>query len=118
MFNFRILRLIWQLFFLFVIGHLFANYKAVNSVVIQTFNRNRFHILIQAYLRSNRKLIQSPVQVNNQEPVLFTVSRFFKDIKLGCSINNFNSLSDKQLDTFSTENYLINFDLKSICFRF
>lgn len=94
-----------------MIGHLFSNYKAVKSVIIQTFNRNRFHILVQAYLSTNK--ILEPYQVNKLEPVLTTVSRYFSKLKLGCCINNFTSLNENQLNILANESYLINFDLKS-----
>ena len=97
---------------MFVFGHLFANYKAVKSVIMQTFNRNRYHLLAQNYL--NDAKIQSPYNINKMEPVLRTVKRYFKDIKLGCSINQFERINSKQLDLLTVENYLINFNIKSI----
>ena len=103
--------LIWQLFFVFVIGHLFFNYKAVKSVIIQTFNKNRFHILVQEYLSTSKIMV--PYHVNKSEPVLATVSRYFSNLKLGCCIDNFNSLNENQLEILSNENFLINFDINS-----
>jgi len=108
------LSLIWPLFILFVVGHLLANYNAVKSVIIQTFNRNRFHIVAQAYFKQN--LILPPYECNRNEPVLWTVSRFFTHIKLGCSIREFKILSSDQLETLTKDKYSIEFDMKSKCF--
>ncbi|RVE69875.1 hypothetical protein OJAV_G00082250 [Oryzias javanicus] len=45
-----------SLFFLFTILHLFANYKAVRSVVMETFNQARLSIVLQQYLKDKRIL--------------------------------------------------------------
>lgn len=56
-----------SLFFLFTILHLFANYKAVRSVVMETFNEARLSIVLQQYLRDKR--ILNPLEANQREPV-------------------------------------------------
>ncbi|XP_035511530.1 RUS1 family protein C16orf58 homolog [Morone saxatilis] len=58
-----------SLFFLFTILHLFANYKAVRSVVMETFNEARLSIMLQQYLGDRR--ILSPPEANQREPVFF-----------------------------------------------
>uniref|UniRef100_A0A3Q0RGE0 RUS family member 1 n=1 Tax=Amphilophus citrinellus TaxID=61819 RepID=A0A3Q0RGE0_AMPCI len=60
------------LFFLFTVLHLFANYKAVRSVVMETFNEARLSIVLQQYLKDKR--ILSPPEANQKEPVLFGTS--------------------------------------------
>uniref|UniRef100_A0A3P9D931 RUS family member 1 n=1 Tax=Maylandia zebra TaxID=106582 RepID=A0A3P9D931_9CICH len=57
------------LFFLFTVLHLFANYKAVRSVVMETFNEARLSIVLQQYLKDKR--ILSPPEANQREPVFF-----------------------------------------------
>ncbi|XP_061567652.1 RUS1 family protein C16orf58 homolog [Cololabis saira] len=57
------------LFFFFTILHLFANYKAVRSVVMDTFNEARLFIVLQQYLKDKR--ILSPLEANQREPVFF-----------------------------------------------
>ena len=44
-------RLVWTLFLLFTFLHLFANWRAVRAVVMNRVNRNRFHLLVDIYLR-------------------------------------------------------------------
>nr|XP_019949970.1 PREDICTED: RUS1 family protein C16orf58 homolog [Paralichthys olivaceus] len=58
-----------SLFFLFTILHLFANYKAVRSVVMETFNEARLSIVWQQYLKDKRVL--SPQEANQRETVFF-----------------------------------------------
>lgn len=60
-------RLTLSLFFLFTILHLFANYKAVRSVVMETFNEARLSIVLHQYLSD--KTILSPHEANQKEPV-------------------------------------------------
>uniref|UniRef100_A0A4W5LL13 RUS family member 1 n=1 Tax=Hucho hucho TaxID=62062 RepID=A0A4W5LL13_9TELE len=52
--------LTFVLFFLFTILHLFANYKAVRSVVMETLNEARLAIVLHQYLRDGRVL--SPLE--------------------------------------------------------
>ncbi|XP_073350457.1 RUS family member 1 [Pagrus major] len=69
-----------SLFFLFTILHLFANYKAVRSVVMETFNEARLSIVLQQYLTDRR--ILSPLEANHREPVFFEFRKQVP-IKLG-----------------------------------
>ncbi|XP_020501388.2 RUS1 family protein C16orf58 homolog [Labrus bergylta] len=69
-----------SLFFLFTVLHLFANYKAVRSVVMETFNEARLSIVLRQYLRDKR--ILSPREANQREPV-FIEFRNTVPIKLG-----------------------------------
>lgn len=60
-------RLTLSLFFLFTVLHLFANYKAVRSVVMETLNEARLSIVLQEYLKDGQ--ILSPLEANQREPV-------------------------------------------------
>ncbi|XP_017274776.1 RUS1 family protein C16orf58 homolog [Kryptolebias marmoratus] len=73
------------LFFLFTVLHLFANYKAVRSVVMETFNEARLSIVLQRYLRDKRVL--SPLEANQREPV-FLQFRTAASIKLGVRLQD------------------------------
>ncbi|XP_074552930.1 RUS family member 1 [Halichoeres trimaculatus] len=74
-----------SLFFLFTILHLFANYKAVRSVVMETFNEARLSIVLQQYLKDNQVL--SPQEANKREPV-FIELRKSSPIKLGVRLQD------------------------------
>ena len=87
--------LIWQLFVIFVLGHLIANYNAVKSVIMNTFNRNRFYLLTQHYFKTND--ILTPFVCNKLEPVLHTVKSNFS-IQLGCKLEHFGHLNEKKLN--------------------
>lgn len=100
---------IWPLFFLFVFGHLYANYRAVKSVIMRTFNRERFHIVCQTYFQN--KTILSPERANQLEPVLFSTKSSFKSIRLGQKIGK--KLTESQLDQLNSNNYCIDFDFNS-----
>lgn len=56
-----------MLFVCFTALHLYANYKAVTSVVMSTLNKSRFQILVNHYLATGE--IASPEYVNQQESV-------------------------------------------------
>uniref|UniRef100_A0A3P9IWX6 Zgc:162613 n=1 Tax=Oryzias latipes TaxID=8090 RepID=A0A3P9IWX6_ORYLA len=73
------------LFFLFTILHLFANYKAVRSVVMETFNQARLSIVLQQYLKDKR--ILSPFEANRREPV-FLEFKITTPIKLGVKLQD------------------------------
>uniref|UniRef100_A0A8C6K765 RUS family member 1 n=1 Tax=Nothobranchius furzeri TaxID=105023 RepID=A0A8C6K765_NOTFU len=74
-----------SLFFLFTILHLFSNYKAVRSVVMETFNEARISIVLQQYLTDKR--ILSPLEANRREPVFFQW-RKTTSIKLGVRLQD------------------------------
>ncbi|XP_068192527.1 RUS family member 1 isoform X1 [Antennarius striatus] len=73
-----------SLFFLFTILHLFSNYKAVRSVVMETFSEARLLIVMQQYLRDRQ--ILSPEEANQREPV-FLEFRKSVPIKLGVRLD-------------------------------
>lgn len=100
--------LIWPLFILFVTGHIFANYKAVKSLVIETFNFNRFGILARNYFENG--IILDPKTVNNTEPVLYTIRRHF-NVKFGCRLDHLKNLNI-DFNRFEREKYFIEFDFK------
>ncbi|XP_075998962.1 RUS family member 1 isoform X2 [Genypterus blacodes] len=74
-----------SLFFLFTIFHLFANYKAVRAVVMETLSEARLSIVLQQYLRDGQ--ILSPPAANQREPVFFEFRKKVP-IKLGVSLRD------------------------------
>uniref|UniRef100_A0A671KG75 RUS1 family protein C16orf58 homolog n=1 Tax=Sinocyclocheilus anshuiensis TaxID=1608454 RepID=A0A671KG75_9TELE len=73
------------LFFLFTVLHLFANYKAVRSVVMETLNEARLSIVLHQYLLHGQLL--SPVEANQKEPVFLSLGRTVP-IKLGVRLGD------------------------------
>ncbi|XP_064612528.1 RUS family member 1-like [Liolophura sinensis] len=107
--------LIWALFIIFTIVHLYANYSAVTSVVMETFNQARYHIIVKEYMVSRE--ILSLREANYREPVL-RGTRWKLPIKLGTSFENIlNSMADVSLlrYTYSEEKYLLSVDFRKGC---
>ncbi|XP_043084643.1 RUS1 family protein C16orf58 homolog [Puntigrus tetrazona] len=73
------------LFFLFTVLHLFANYKAVRSVVMDTLNEARLSIVLHQYLLHGQLL--GPVEANQKEPVFLSLKRTVP-IKLGVRLGD------------------------------
>ncbi|KAG1658372.1 RUS1 family protein C16orf58 [Nymphon striatum] len=102
--------IIWSLFFFFTSLHIFANYRAVKSVVMQTLNQSRLHFLVNYYLESNGDIL-SASSANNKEPVIFLpfISESRK-INIGCQISEVVSVSKEfnlLKSLFKDSNYLL-----------
>jgi hypothetical protein len=98
---------------------LFANYRAVKSVVMKTFNQNRLHIVTEHYLKNDGEVLR-PAEANNKEPVLRTVNRFFRRIDLGTKLNTRRlALNQAQLNQLENVDsyYCLEFNIKSNVFR-
>ncbi|XP_026182053.1 RUS family member 1 [Mastacembelus armatus] len=103
-----------SIFFLFTALHLFANYKAVRSVVMETFNEARLSIVLQQYLRDKR--ILSPLEGNQREPV-FLEFRKTVPIKLGVRLQEVVQ-SPEELNLALKDNnrpYLLGVQNGSVC---
>lgn len=93
----------WFLFFVFTTLHIFANYCAVSCVVMETFNQERFHIVVQEYLNSLQRRILVPVEANALEPIVIGFRR--EKIKLGVSFDTvFKSFEDLKKACHSSRN--------------
>jgi len=64
--------LTWTLFFIFTFLHLYANFRAVSSVIMETVNIPRLHLLVTEFLSSGN--ILTPQEVGSREPVIFGIS--------------------------------------------
>ena len=58
---------VWLLYVCLTAVHLYANYRAVTAVTMDTFNQSRFHIVVSHWLTSRQVL--SVTQANQREPV-------------------------------------------------
>ena len=59
--------IVWLMYVSLTAVHLFANYQAVTSVIMDTFNQSRLHIVISHWLSSQQ--VMSTSRANYQEPV-------------------------------------------------
>jgi hypothetical protein len=79
--------LIWLLFAVFTTAHLFANYRAVRGLVMDTLNRQRLAIVVTHYLGSASREVLSPVQASAREwPLWFAFMDRGHPIRLGTSL--------------------------------
>ncbi|XP_072022371.1 RUS family member 1-like [Amphiura filiformis] len=107
--------LTWSLFLLAVTMHIYANFRAVKSVVMETFNQARFHIVCQAFLDCNQQQINgvmNPAVVNPLEPVIWSQSRPFT-LHLGVQLSRLLQSSpdlDECLHSNDKEHYLMGFN--------
>ena len=70
---------------MFTCLHLYANYSAVTSVVMESLNQARLHIILQEYFNTGNIL---PTKlVNHREPVLWSKFAEFK-IRWGSKNNS------------------------------
>ncbi|XP_057201806.1 RUS1 family protein C16orf58 homolog [Triplophysa rosa] len=106
--------LTFTLFFLFTVLHLFANYKAVRSVVMETLNEARLSIVLHQYLLNGQLL--SPVEANQKEPVFLSFRRTVP-IKLGVRLGDIvQEPEDLQLALKNNnKSYLIGIRNGSVC---
>ena len=72
----------WAVFLAVTAGHVYANYRAVKAVVMQTFDEQRIRIVANAIAVSSRKTIPTPAEVAALETLYYTP----EPIRLGCSI--------------------------------
>ena len=88
---------VWLLYVSLTAVHLYANYRAVTAVTMDTFNQSRLHIVINHWLMTRQVL--SLRQANQREPVFTGVKRYFT-FHVGCSIQ-------RLIDRFDTH-YLLS----------
>ncbi|XP_037961215.1 RUS family member 1 [Teleopsis dalmanni] len=97
---------LYGVFAVVILIHLYANLKAVKAVCLRTFNESRYLIALEEFFRSGRML--SPAQVNKLERVTIgqTVSVSL-NLNLGLSIKN---LIDEYQSSHVIENIVSSFD--------
>ncbi|XP_025195784.1 RUS1 family protein C16orf58 homolog [Melanaphis sacchari] len=82
--------LIWLIYFLVTLLHLFANYKAVKSLNINVFNSARFDLTLKYYLSNDTQNhdVQKPDFINKREACFLEDEKLcsFK-IQLGTSVH-------------------------------
>ncbi|XP_067625064.1 RUS family member 1 [Eurosta solidaginis] len=98
--------ILYSVFVLVIVLHLYANLKAVKAVCLRTFNESRYLIALEEYFRSGRML--TPQQVNKMERVTIgqTVSVSL-NIVIGLSIR---TLIDEYRTIHAIENIISSFD--------
>ncbi|XP_033627878.1 RUS1 family protein C16orf58 homolog isoform X1 [Asterias rubens] len=107
--------LTWFLFFLFTFFHLYANYRAVTCVVMNTLNQARLHIIMKEYLTTRFLHILSPAEANAREPVLRRVPRPL-EVNLGAQFGQLCkrwSDMERWASSSSNEKYWLGLDRRT-----
>ncbi|XP_076449881.1 RUS family member 1-like [Babylonia areolata] len=99
--------LTWTLFLLLTMLHIFANYRAVKAVCMESLNQARLHLLMEHYLLTGAA--PAVADVNAREPVFWGLREQW-NVHLGASFSsvasNFDSLS--QAYSGLSMKYLLN----------
>ena len=104
--------LVWSLYFLLTSLHLYANYRAIRTLQLRTFNWNRFVLLCQYYFHHGE--IQTVASVNRQEPVLAEIRQSIRcNVGIQLSSTQAQSIDMNQL---LDEHFAISFDPQGQCF--
>lgn len=78
--------LLYSIFISFTFLHIFANYRAVSCVVMETFNRSRYAIVVRRFLETAGDI--APVAwVNARESVWIQCGKPFVSINLGVPLS-------------------------------
>ncbi|XGW08037.1 hypothetical protein V3C99_010842, partial [Haemonchus contortus] len=81
--------IIWSLFLVFTLIHLYANYRAVRSLNMETLNLKRTTLLIRTWLESGK--VMSVTECNKREPLFSS----FGSRYLGCSLSHLLSYQNR-----------------------
>lgn len=107
--------LVWTLYLIFTVIHLFANYKGVKSLKIPIFNLTRFGIAVRRFLRSEGSL--SLHVINDLEPVWFFSGCSFENrLNLGMPLKaHVKDLKSLRLlcQIYSGDKYILTIDSKT-----
>ena len=101
---------VFALFILFTIFHLYANYRAVNCIIMPTLNKARLHFIIKEYLRTGR--VFDIKTVNRKTSVIWRANHILT-FYLGCSANRAIKNTDeleKMERIYTSSGYFVNFD--------
>ena len=91
--------IVWLLYLILTILHLYANYRAIRTLQLRTFNWNRFVLLCENYFRHGN--IQTIEYINKREPILREVRQV-----LGCRVGV--RLNDQQAQSIDLDQFLRN----------
>ena len=93
----------WVIFLILSMCHLYANFRAVSSVVMETINDQRASLIAESIISS--KKIPTPAQVAAKEKIFWRQGKI--NVELGCSLSRLTR-SGKSLDPHPGEQFLIS----------
>ncbi|KAK7499048.1 hypothetical protein BaRGS_00009595, partial [Batillaria attramentaria] len=83
------------MFMLMTALHLFANYRAVKSVCMESLNQARLHLIMEHYLTKGQ--VPAVVETNFREPVIWPTRRQLKielGVSFGCVMGSYKHLDE------------------------
>jgi hypothetical protein len=101
--------LVWFLYFLLTTLHLYANYRAIRTLQLRTFNWNRFVLLCEDYFQ--HKQIQTIEYINRHEPILNEIRQSLRCF-VGIQLNEIQAQSI-DIDQFIKNHFAILFNQHS-----
>ncbi|CAF1144940.1 unnamed protein product [Rotaria sordida] len=101
--------LVWFLYFILTALHLYANYRAIRTLQLRTFNWNRFVLLCQYYFHHGE--IQTIEYINRTEPILNEIHQFIR-CYVGIQLNE-NHAKSIDIDQFIKNHFSILFNQHS-----
>lgn len=104
--------IVWLLYCGLTTLHLYANYRAIRTLQLRTFNWNRFVLICQSFFHKGE--IPSIAAVNRREPVLFEVRQSIK-CRVGVALSDTRAQS-MDIDSFARNRFAIAYDRSARCF--
>lgn len=91
--------IVWFLYFLLTTVHLYANYRAIRTLKLRTFNWNRFVLLCENYFSYGN--IQTIEYINSREPILIEIHQ-----SISCYVGI--QLNQQYAETINIDQFLKN----------
>lgn len=91
--------IVWLLYFILTTLHLYANYRAIRTLQLRTFNWNRFALLCENYFHNGT--LQTIPYINRREPVLREVHQY-----IGCYVGI--RLNEKHVQSININQFIKN----------
>ncbi|CAF1266533.1 unnamed protein product [Adineta ricciae] len=101
--------IVWFLYFALTTLHLFANYRAIRTLQLRTFNWNRFVLICKNYFP--KKEMPTVAYINRHEPILMEVCQSLK-CYVGMRLNE-NEVKSMNIDQFLRYHFAISFNQSS-----
>ncbi|UJR36503.1 hypothetical protein I4U23_029224 [Adineta vaga] len=100
---------VWFLYCILTTLHLYANYRAIRTLQLRTFNWNRFVLICESYF--HKEDIPTIEYVNRNEPILMEISQSTK-CYVGIQLNHVHA-SSMNIDEFLRHHFAISFNQSS-----
>jgi hypothetical protein len=104
---------VWFLYFLLTFLHLYANYRAIRTLQLRTWNWNRFVLVCHEYFQF--KTVPTIEYINRHEPTLYEIRQPVR-CHVGIRLRT-NQAQTINIEQFSRDRFSIAFDRQLQCFH-